>query len=104
MSFKIHVEGHDDLQDEAKEAFENGLVAYAKALVGEIKSGAGVTVSHAAVETDGHGNVDLTDLELAQEEQGSTDDAPAIPPDEAEAEESDASESEDTADSEAPAE
>jgi len=58
MTFTIHVDGHDDLEAEAKAAFENGLVSMVTDLVQEIKSGAGVTISRADVTTNTTGTVD----------------------------------------------
>jgi hypothetical protein len=58
MTFTINVQGHDDLKEEAKAAFENGLVTKVTELVADIKSGAGVTVTHAQVDTNTSGPVD----------------------------------------------
>jgi hypothetical protein len=58
MTFTINVQGHDDLEAEAKEAFENGLVSKVVALVSDIKGGAGVTLTNAKVSTNTTGEVD----------------------------------------------
>ena len=58
MNWAINIEGHDDLETEAKEAFENGLVAKVLELVDDIKSGAGITVERAHVVTNTTGEVD----------------------------------------------
>lgn len=58
MTFTINITGHDDLEAEAKAAFENGLVSMVRGLVADIKSGAGVTVTAANVSTNTTGSVD----------------------------------------------
>jgi hypothetical protein len=59
MTWSIQIDGHDDLETEAKEAFENGLVAKVVELVADIKSGAGITVSRAQATTNTTGAVDV---------------------------------------------
>jgi len=59
MTFTIHVDGHDDLEAEAKAAFENGLVSMVTELIADIKGGAGVTISRADVTTNTTGPVDV---------------------------------------------
>ena len=58
MTFTVNISGHDDLEAEAKAAFENGLVSMVVGLVQEIKAGAGVTVTAANVTTNTTGEVD----------------------------------------------
>jgi hypothetical protein len=58
MTWSVQIDGHDDLEQEAKEAFENGLVSKVTELVGELRQGAGVTISRAAVTTNTTGPVD----------------------------------------------
>ena len=59
MTFTVHIDGHDDLEAEAKAAFENGLVHMVTDLVAEVKGGAGVTISRADVTTNTTGTVDV---------------------------------------------
>jgi hypothetical protein len=59
MGFSVHIEGHDNLKDELKSAFENGLVSKVKVIVDDVKSGADVTVTRADVNTDTTGPVDV---------------------------------------------
>ena len=83
MTWTIQIDGHDDLEAEAKAAFENGLVGMAKQLVTDIQSGAGITVSRAQATTNTTGPVDLlTDL---LPNAGGGEDAEEVPADEAEA-------------------
>lgn len=67
MTWNVSIDGHDDLEAEAKEAFETGLVAKVKQLVADIKSGAGITVSRANVTTNTTGSVDVAADEEAEE-------------------------------------
>ena len=60
MTFTVNITGHDDLEAELKEAFENGLVAKAKQLVDDAKQ-EGVTISSATATTNTTGSVDLLD-------------------------------------------
>jgi hypothetical protein len=59
MTFSVHIEGHDNLKDELKSSFENGLVSKIKELVDDVKSGADVTVTRADAITDTTGPVDV---------------------------------------------
>lgn len=76
MTWTINIAGHDDLAEEAKAAFENGLVGMAKQLVEDIKSGDGVTITRAVANTNTTGDVDLTSTDPLPNS-GSQDDAPA---------------------------
>lgn len=58
MTFSVQISGHDDLQAELKEAFENGLVAKVKELVEDAKQ-EGVTFTTANATTNTTGSVDL---------------------------------------------
>lgn len=90
MTWNVSISGHDDLQEEAKAAFENGLVGMAKQLVQDIKSGEGVTVTRAVANTNTTGDVDLTSDEPLPNQGAPGDESEAVPPDEAEATEGDA--------------
>jgi len=59
MTWSINIEGHDDLEAEAKAAFENGLIATVAGWVADIKAGAGVTVTRAQASTNTTGPVDV---------------------------------------------
>jgi hypothetical protein len=83
MTFTVNIQGHDDLAGEAKEAFENGLVAKVVELVADIKGGAGITISNAKVSTNTTGEVDAA--AATEGNAGGGEEAPAIPVDEAEA-------------------
>lgn len=58
MTWTVQIGGHDDLEAELKEAFENGLVSKVAQLVEDIKT-EGVTVSNANVTTNTTGPVDI---------------------------------------------
>lgn len=75
MTWNIAVDGHDDLEQEAKAAFENGLIAKVKQLVEDIQSGAGITISRAVASTNTTGQVDL----LAPDSADAADADPADP-------------------------
>lgn len=59
LTFTVNISGHDDLQGDAKAAFENDLVEQVNDLVAEIKSGEGVNVTSAQVTTNTTGTVDV---------------------------------------------
>jgi hypothetical protein len=84
MTWSIQIDGHDDLAEEAKAAFENGLVGMAKQLVEDINSGAGITITRANATTNTTGSVDLTSDEPLPNS-GTSDESEAVPVDEAEA-------------------
>lgn len=58
MTWTVQIGGHDDLEAELKEAFENGLVSKVAQLVEDIKT-EGVTISNANVTTNTTGPVDI---------------------------------------------
>lgn len=63
MTWSIEMNGHDDLKDELKESFENGLVTKVRDLVAELKAGAGVNVTRAQVTTNTTGSVNALEDE-----------------------------------------
>lgn len=58
MTFTVNIQGHDDLQGELKEAFENGLVAKVSELVADAQQD-GVTFTAANVTTNTTGSLDI---------------------------------------------
>lgn len=85
MTWTIQIDGHDDLEQEAKAAFENGLIGMAKQLVEDLKSGEGVTVSRAVASTNTTGQIDLTSDDILPNSGAPGDESEAVPVDEAEA-------------------
>jgi hypothetical protein len=58
MTFSVQIQGHDDLQGELKEAFENGLVAKVSELIADAQQD-GVTFTAANVTTNTTGSLDI---------------------------------------------
>lgn len=77
MTWTIQIDGHDNLEQELKESFENGLVAKVTELVDDIRAGAGITITRANVTTNTTGSVDLPVESTAPESTEGEEPAPA---------------------------
>jgi len=76
MTWSVQIDGHDDLEAEAKAAFENGLVSMIRGVVADLKAGAGVTVTRANVTTNTTGSVDATADEAPADDTAPEEEAP----------------------------
>lgn len=59
MTWTVNLTGHDDLSEDAKKQFEEGLVDSVREFVGELKNeeGVNVTVANVTTNTTGHINI-----------------------------------------------
>lgn len=77
MTFSIQIQGHDDLQAELKEAFENGLVSKVGELIADAQQD-GVTFTAANVTTNTTGSVDILGSNEAATDGAAEEDSEAV--------------------------